>query len=54
MRYFSSPDASCLAICPTCARSDEDPWQGWRELDPDTLEGAQPTHCAHCGAHTDL
>ena len=54
MRYFSSPEAPCLAICPTCAGSDGEAWQDWQELDPERLEGAQPTQCAHCGAETDL
>ena len=54
MRYFSTPDVPCLAICPACTEAAaQDPFVGWSELDPETLEGAQPLGCARCGTRTD-
>lgn len=51
MRYFSTPDSPCEAVCQTCTEtSTRDDWEGWSELDPDIQECAAPTHCAHCGA----
>jgi hypothetical protein len=54
MRCFSTPDAPCQAVCPACTlASTPDDWEGWSELDPATLEGVEPTHCARCGAGLD-
>ena len=51
MRYFSTPDVPCAAVCALCTEgSTSEAWEGWRELDPLIQEGAAPTHCARCGA----
>ncbi len=55
MRYFSTPDAPCQAVCPACAKDSTcAEWVGWRELDPEVQQCAAPTHCARCDAPLDL
>lgn len=52
MRYFSTPDDHCKALCPECAEAavNEDWWEGdRRELDRRDLDGVDPEFCDHCG-----
>jgi hypothetical protein len=55
MRYFSSPEAICIAVCQLCAKDfTKVGWERLRELDPELLDGPAPTNCDACGRPWDV
>jgi hypothetical protein len=55
MRYFATTENQCKAVCQDCLKGiANEGLEGWSELNPETLEGMEPTQCALCGEALDL